>query len=170
MLARNETIFKWVLYAAAAALCFLAQCFLLQRIVIWGVIPFLYPVVAAVPATYEKPTSGTIYALVVGIVCDLLLPGPIPCFYTLVFPLAGLFAAVISQSWLPAGFLCSLSASAAAFLLSGAFHCFLLWSRGKPAWAAGALVCAKEFLVTAVWVLPVTLLFSRVFHRTHLDD
>ena len=78
MLARNETIFKWALYAAATALCFFVQGALLQRITLWGVIPFIYPVLAAVPATRENPRPATVYALVVGVVCDLLLPEIIP--------------------------------------------------------------------------------------------
>ena len=41
MLARNETIFKWALYAAAAFACLLIQWAVLQRFTIWGVIPFL---------------------------------------------------------------------------------------------------------------------------------
>ena len=32
MIARNETIFKWALYAAATALCLLIQGGLLQRL------------------------------------------------------------------------------------------------------------------------------------------
>ena len=107
MIARNETILKWSLYAAATALCLLVQGGLLQRLVFWGVIPFLYPLLAAIPATYEGPLAGSIFALTVGMVCDLLLPGPMPCLYTLIFPLAGLCAGLLSQSWLPAGFLCS---------------------------------------------------------------
>ena len=90
MLARNETIFKWFLYAAAAVACLAAQGAVLQRITLWGVIPFLCPLLAAIPATWESPAAGTAFALAVGIACDLLLPAPIPCFYTLIFPLAGL--------------------------------------------------------------------------------
>ena len=84
MIARNETIFKWSLYAAATALCFLIQGSLLQRLVFWGVIPFLYPLLAAIPPTFEGPLAGTIFSLCVGAACDLLLPGPVPCLYTLV--------------------------------------------------------------------------------------
>ena len=40
MLARNETIFKWALYAGATAVFFLLQGAVLQRITLWGVIPF----------------------------------------------------------------------------------------------------------------------------------
>ena len=93
MLARNETIFKWTLYAAATVLCFLAQSLVLQRFTFWGVIPFLYPVLPAVTATFEGPAAGAVYGLAVGVACDSLLPGPIPCFYTLVFPLVGLCGA-----------------------------------------------------------------------------
>ena len=38
MLARNEIMIKWSLYAAAAALCLLAQGAIFQRITLWGVI------------------------------------------------------------------------------------------------------------------------------------
>ncbi len=65
MLARNETIFKWSLYAAAALLCLTVQGVLLQRLTLWGVIPFICPLLAAIPATWESPTAGTIFSLAV---------------------------------------------------------------------------------------------------------
>ncbi len=169
MIARNETIFKWSLYAAATALCLLVQGGLLQRLVLWGVIPFIYPLLAAIPATYEGPLAGTIFSLALGLVCDLLLPGPVPCLYTLVFPLVGLCAGLLSQSWLPAGFLCSLVSAAAAFLLTDGFRCLLLWMRGSAAWRAGALLMVREFCVAAPFVIPLTLLYRAVFRRTQLD-
>lgn len=170
MLARNETIFKWALYAAATALCFLVQGALLQRITIWGVIPFLYPLLAAIPASYERPVSGTIFALTVGVFCDLILPGSIPCFYTIVFPLVGLCASLLSQSLLPAGILCSLSGTAIAFLMTGVFHCLILWANGKAAWGAGLFLALREFCVTAPLTVPVTMLYRAVFRKTHLYD
>ena len=170
MLARNETIFKWALYAAAAALCLLVQGALLQRVTLLGVIPFLYPLLAAIPASCESPLSGTVFALCMGVLCDQLLPGPIPCFYTLIFPLAGLLASLIARSLLPAGFLCSLTVSALAFLLTDLFHCLLLWVDGKAAWSAGAFLTLREFCVTAPLVPLMTLLFSAVHRRTHRDD
>ena len=170
MLARNEIIFKWTLYAAATALCFLLQSFVLQRVTIWGVIPFIYPVIVAVLATLEGPFSGTVFAIAVGVVCDVLLPGVFPCLYTLIFPLAGLCAALISQSWLPAGYLCSLATSALSFLMTGLAQCLLLMVREKAAWATGLSVCLRELVVSAVLIVPVTILFRWVFRRTHLDD
>lgn len=170
MIARNETIFKWLLYAAATALCFLLQGGLLQRLEFWEVIPFLYPFLAAIPATFEGPLAGSIFSLAVGLVCDLLLPSSIPCFYTLTFPLVGLCAGLLSQSWLPAGFFCSLVSSVIAFLLTGGFHCLLLWMLGKAAWQAGSYLALREFFVTVPLTIPLTLLYRSVFRRTHLDD
>ena len=170
MIARNETIFKWLLYAGATALCLLIQTGLLQRLEFWGVIPFLYPLLAAIPSTYEGPLAGAIFSLALGMVCDLLLPGPIPCLCTLIFPLAGLCAGLLSQSWLPAGFLCSLVSAAAAFLLTDSFRCLILWMRGHAAWEAGALVMVREFCVAAPFIIPLTLLYRSVFRRTQLDD
>lgn len=170
MLARNEIIFKWLLYSAAAAACLAVQGSVLQRVHLWGVIPFVCPLLAAIPATWERPTAGTVFALAVGVVCDLLLPASIPCFYTLVFPLAGLAASVLSHSVLRPGLLCSLAAAAMAFALTDGFACFVLWSRGKAAWEAGAFLALREFCVTAPWIIPVTLLFRAVYRRTHSDD
>ncbi len=170
MLARNEIIFKWLLYAVATLLCFLVQGALLQRLEFWGVIPFLYPLLAAIPATFEGPFAGTVFSLCVGVVCDLTLPGPIPCLRALVFPLAGLCAGLLSQSLFPAGFLCSFVSAAIAFALTDGFHCLLLWMLGKAAWEAGALVALREFCVTAPLIIPLTLLYRSVYRRVHLDD
>ena len=170
MLARNETIFKWCLYGAATFLCFLAQGAIFQRITLWGVIPFLYPVLAAVVGTLEGPLAGSIYALALGVVCDSLLPDIIPCFYTLIFPLVGLCGGLIAKGLLSAGFICSLVSSAAAFLLTDSFHSRLLWANQSAAWEAGAWTMVREFCVTAVLVIPVTLLFQAVFRKTHVYD
>ncbi len=170
MLARNETLFKWLLYTLGALLWVLVQTALLQRVTLWGVIPFCYPLIAAIPATYEGPSAAMVFALCVGVFCDLLLPAPLPCFYTLIFPAVGLCACLIARNLLPAGFLCSLAASAAAFFLTDLFQCLLLWGRGKAAWGAGAWVLCREFLLTAPLIIPMTLLFRGVYRRTHADD
>ena len=170
MLARNALIFRWFLYAAAALLCVFAQTAVLQRVTIWGVIPFLYPAIAVIPATFEDAVPGTVFALCAGVFCDLLLPAPFPCFYTLILPVAGLCAASLSRSVLPAGLGCSLTSVAIAFLFTGLFGCLSLWFRGKTDWSAGMFVALREFLVTAPFVIPMTMLFRAVHRRVHRDD
>lgn len=162
MLARTATILKWTLYAVAAVFCLFLQTALFQRITLWGVIPFLYPLLAAIPATYETPVSGAIFSLCLGIVCDLLLPGSIPCLYTLIFPLVGLCSSLLSRSFLPAGLFCSLTASLVSFFLVDGFRCFVLWINGRAAWQTGGFLMVREFCVTAPLIVPLTFLFRAV--------
>lgn len=170
MLARSATIFKWTLYTLAGLVWAVVQAAFLQRVTIWGVIPFLYPLIAALPATFEGPAAGTVYALAYGVFCDLLLPSPIPCFYTLILPLVGLAAGLLSQSLIPAGYLCSAAAALPAYLLTGIFHCIVLWAQGHPAWGAAMSVTLRELCVSLLWSLPMTWLFRRVYLRVHVDD
>ena len=170
MLARSATIIKWVLYALAGLACTVVQAAVLQRFTLWGVIPFLYPLIAALPATFEGPAAGTVYALAAGVLCDLLLPSPLPCFYTLIFPLVGLSAGLLSQSLIPAGYLCSAAASLPAYLLTGVFHCIVLWATGHAAWTAGLSVTLRELCVSLPWSLPMAWLFRKVYRRVHIDD
>lgn len=170
MLARSATIFKWTLYTLAGLVWVVVQAAFLQRVTIWGVIPFLYPLIAALPATFEGPAAGTVYALACGVFCDLLLPSSIPCFYTLILPLVGFAAGLLSQSLIPAGYLCSAAAALPAYLLTGIFHCIVLWAQGHPAWGAAMSVTLRELCVSLLWSLPMTWLFRRVYLRVHVDD
>ena len=170
MLARNEIIIKWVIYSAATAVWFLVQGAFCQRITIWGVIPFLYPMLAAIPATFEAPVPATVFALCLGVVCDVLLPDAMPCLYTLIFPVIGLCASLLAQSLLPAGMLCSLVVSAIAFLLTDLFRCFVLAINGTGDFGTGFSIMAREFLITAPLLIPVTLLYRAVYKKTHIYD
>ena len=170
MLAHSATIFKWTLYTLAGLVWAVVQAAFLQRVTIWGVIPFLYPLIAALPATFEGPAAGTVYALACGVFCDLLLPSSIPCFYTLILPLVGLAAGLLSQSLIPAGYLCSAAAALPAYLLTGIFHCIVLWAQGHPAWGAAMSVTLRELCASLLWSLPMTWLFRRVYFRVHVDD
>lgn len=170
MLARNELILKWTIYAAATAVWFLVQGAVCQRITLWGVIPFLYPMLAAIPATFEAPVPATIFALCLGVICDILLPDAMPCLYTLIFPVIGLSASLLAQSLLPAGMLCSLVVSVVAFVLTDLFRCFLLFLNGISPWDAGFSIFLRELIVTAPLLVPVTLLYRMVYRKTHVYD
>ena len=153
MLARSATIFKWTLYTLAGLVWAVVQAAFLQRVTVWGVIPFLYPLIAALPAIFEGPAAGTVYALA-----------------TLIFPLVGLSAGLLSQSLIPAGYLCSAAAALPAYLLTGIFHCIVLWAQGHPAWGAAMSVTLRELCASLLWSLPMTWLFRRVYLRVHVDD
>lgn len=168
MIGRSEIYIKWLLYTLATFALFLLQG-VLQRLRLFGVLPFLYPVMAATLAMYEGAFAGTAYSLMLGVVCDLLLPGPLPCFYTLVFPLAGLCAGLMARNWLPAGFPCCLASSAVAFLLTDAFHCLLLIFDGGFS-SAALVTAAAETCLTLCFSPAVLLLFRPIYRKCHLDD
>ena len=110
------------------------------------------------------------FAVGVGGACDLLLPASSPCFYTLVFPLVGLCAALLSESVCRAGFLCSLLSTAAAFCITGLAHALVLWAGSKAAWGAAASVAGRELCLTLPFALPMTVLFRAVYRRAHRND
>ena len=135
---QRDIFYKWLFYALAGVLWAVLQQLILNRLDFWGgVHPFVLPLVPVMVAILEKRTDSAFFAVGAGLFCDLLLPGVIPCFYTLVFPLIALVASHISRSLLPAGLLCSLAVSAAAFLMTDLFRCFLLMLEGHRPRLAG---------------------------------
>ena len=64
MVARSELILRWSVYGAAGLLVCLVQGLILQRLDLWGVMPFLYPALAAMVAVWEGAVPrGAVYAL-----------------------------------------------------------------------------------------------------------
>ena len=83
MLPKSYLVFKWLIYALATLLFFALQSLVLNHIRVWNLLPFLYPVLPAVAAMYEGPRRGPVFALCLGVVCDLLLPVPFSGFLPL---------------------------------------------------------------------------------------
>lgn len=76
MMPKSYLVFKWTVYSLATLGLFALQYLVLSHIQVLGLSPFLYPILPAVAASYEGLRRGSVFALVVGVVCDLLLPGP----------------------------------------------------------------------------------------------
>lgn len=169
MIGRTEIFMKWLLYAAGVFLCCLLHGFVLQYWDIFGVMPFLFPMIPAVIAMYEGPFSGTICGIAVGVLCDLTIAAPIPCFYTLVFPIVSLFAGILAKSWLKAGFPCALTASLLAFLLTDAVH-FLLVVFGGGAANAALWLAARETGASIPFLIPVYFIFREIYQICHMYD
>ena len=77
MMPKSYLVFKWTVYSLATLLLFALQYLVLDHIQVWGLTPFLYPMLPAVAASFEGLRRGSTFALAVGVVCDLLLPGPL---------------------------------------------------------------------------------------------
>lgn len=112
MLPKSYIITKWTVYTLATLLMAALQHLLLDRISLWGVTPFIYPMLPALVASYEGLHRGSKFALVTGFLCDLLIAGPFEGFYTVIFTLIGILAALIGENLLSPGWLCGFSVAA----------------------------------------------------------
>ena len=171
MLGRTEIIFKWLLYAAGVLICWILHGVALQFLNIFGVMPFIFPILAAIIAMYEGPFSGSICSLIMGIFCDLTISVPIPCFYTLVFPIIGMLAGLIAKNWLPMSFWCAAILSLLSFTLTDSFHFLLLVLKGggHAAQAAIDLAC-RETGASMPFLIPVYFVFRRIYEICHVYD
>ena len=76
---RRDFVFKWLFYALTALGFVLVQVFGLVHIRIWGVHPFLFPVLVSTVAALESAHESAVFALATGAVLDVTMPGVIPC-------------------------------------------------------------------------------------------
>ena len=116
MLPKSYLVWKWTVYGFATLALFALQYLLLDHVRLWGVTPFIYPMLPAVVASYEGLRRGSLFALVLGVVCDALLFGPFDGFYTVIFTLIALFSALIAENLLSPGLLCGLVVSGMALV------------------------------------------------------
>ena len=115
--------------------------------------------------------TGSICASVMGVFCDLTISVPIPCFYTLVFPVIGMLAGLIAKNWLPMSFWCAAILSLLAFTLTDSFHFLLLVLKGggHAAQAAIDLAC-RETGASMPFLIPVYFVFRRIYEICHVYD
>ena len=103
---RRDFLFKWLFYALTALGFVLVQVFGLVHIRIWGVHPFLFPVLVSTVAALESAHESAVFALATGAVLDVTMSGVIPCFYTVAFLVVFLLARVLSAKVLSQPFFC----------------------------------------------------------------
>ena len=158
---QRDMFFKWLYYAGATLLLVLVQSLVLNRICVWGVHPFLPPLIAAITAMLEGPGEGAAFAGVFG----LPMPGIIPCFYTLAFLAAALLAAVIAKRFLSQGFLCAVLCAGLSLLVTDLLHTLLLTFRQGVELTAALSLTGREAAVTVVLSPLVYLLLRSVHNR-----
>ena len=140
---------------AAAALLFLRRLFL-GSMTFFGVIPFLPPVILAVMASFELPRSSVIAGIVFGALCDLVLPAPFACLYTIAFTLAALLISTVVSNLLQQGFARALLSTVLTFLLVDLLQAFALLPRsGSTAILPMLHLFARETALSCLLLLPV---------------
>jgi len=164
MLPKSYLVWKWAVYGIATLSLFALQHLLLSHVELWGVTPFLYPMLPAVLASYEGLRRGSVFGLVLGVICDLLIAGPFDGFYTLLFTLIALLSALISENLLSPGLLCGLVVSSMALVATALARIVLELLGGNAYLLLMLRLLALETLLTLP-ALSVVLPLYRVIHR-----
>ena len=152
----QTAILKWTFYALAAAALFFLRRLLLGSMTFFGVIPFLPPVILAVMASFELPRSAVIAGIVFGALCDLVLPAPFACLYTIAFTLAALLISTVVSNLLQQGFARALLSTVLAFLLVDLLQAFaLLPHSGSAAILPMLHLFARETALSCLLLVPV---------------
>ena len=150
----QTTALKWTFYALAAAALFFLRRLLLGSMTFFGVIPFLPPVILAVMASFELPRSAVIAGIVFGALCDLVLPAPFACLYTITF--AALLISTVVSNLLQQGFARALLSTVLTFLLVDLLQAFALLPRsGSTAILPMLHLFARETVLSCLLLLPV---------------
>lgn len=169
MLPKSYIIWKWTVYGLGTLALFALQYLILNHIELWGVRPFLYPMLPAVLSSYEGLRRGSVFSLVLGAVCDMLLVGPFDGFFTLVFTLIGIASALISENLLPRSGLCSLTVSAMAMALTGLGRIVVQVLSGGGYWGLMARIAMAETLLSLPALAAIVPLY-RLIHRRCASD
>ena len=165
----QTTALKWTFYALAALLLCFFKRVLLGSVSVWGVLPFLPPVLLAVMASFEQPKAAVLAGIVFGALCDLVLPASLPCLYTLAFTAAALLISTLLSNLLQQGFARALLATVLAFLVTDLLQALALLPRsGMSALLPMLHLFAKETALSCLLLLPSYPLL-RAVHRLFAD-
>ena len=163
MMPKSYLVFKWTVYSLATLGLFALQDLVLDNVHVLGLTPFLYPVLPAVAASYEGLRRGSVFALAVGLVCDLLLPGPFDGFFTIAFTLAALIAGLIAENLLSPGLLCGLAVSAEALAVTALLRLAVQFLSGGSYLGLMSRMALVEALIT----LPAVVVVVPVYRLIH---
>ena len=163
MLPKSYLVLKWAVYGLATLAMFALQFLVLGGVRVLGLFPFIYPLLPAVVASYEGLRRGSVFGLVLGVVCDILIAGPFDGFYTVLFTLIALISALIGENLLAPGYLCSLVVGSAALVLTGAARILLQLLLGN----LHMLLMVKILLIETLLSLPALLVIVPVYRWVH---
>lgn len=162
---QRDLFYKWLFYSLAALIWMMLQQLLLNHLALWGGIhPFVLPMVPVMAAILESRQESAFFAIGAGLLCDLLMPGAIPCFYTVAFLLSALLSGLIAGRVIMPGFLCAFVCSVLAMVLTNLLHILLLTYSTSFALADAFALLGRELLLSLPFS-PLLFLTSRKIYR-----
>lgn len=162
---QREVLFKWAAYVLCAAVLLFLRTMVLGSLTLWGVLPFLPPILLTSVASLEEIRSAVIFGTVFGVVCDLTFSAPFPCLYTLAFTISALLTAYLSATFFQNYFLRALSGTVVTFLVTDLLCILVLTISGSAGFLPMLSLATRETLVSLPFlaVYPLFVLIRRFF-------
>ena len=159
---QRDILYKWLFYALLGLVWMSMQQMLLNSLDFWGgVHPFVLTLIPIMVAILEKRHESAFFALVAGLICDLLMPGVIPCFYALVFLLIALLSGLIASHIIMPGYLCAFICAIPGIALINLLQGIFLLPASTISTADILRLSGRELLLT----LPFSPLFFLTFYK-----
>lgn len=162
---KREELFKWIAYIMCNAVLLFLCSLSPNALKLWGVLPFLPPVLLACVASLEDLRPATIYGLIFGVFCDLSLSAPFPCLYTISFTVSALFTAYLASTVFQNYFLRIFSGTVLTFFLTDLLCMLALAVTGSTAFFPMLSLAARETAASLplLAVYPLFVLIRRFF-------
>lgn len=117
---RQDLIHKWLVYSLVLIPVWFLESSVLSRLPVFGVIPMLLPMAAAVVAALEGSVAGAAFGLGVGVLCDAIYYGTAGSM-TLLLTLIGAAVGIAAQYGLRQNFFgCMVCCAGSLVILDGA--------------------------------------------------
>ena len=159
---QRDIFYKWLFYALLGLAWMAVQQMLLNSLDFWGgVHPFVLPLIPIMIAILEKRHESVFFALIAGLICDLLIPGAIPCFYALTFLLSALLSGLIAGRVIMPSHLCAFVCSIPCIALINLLQGLFLLPTSSVSTTDILWLSGRELLLT----LPFTPLFFLTFRK-----
>ena len=161
---RNDFLFKWFWYAMALLPVWAVEAMVFDPLHILGVRPMLLPLAAVAVAVLEGPVAGAGFGLGVGLLCSAAWPGE-GALLILALAAAGAVAGGVAQYGLKQRYVGCLICSAGALAAIDLGRILVRLTGGRAALGPMLRLTAAEILVSLLFVLPIYLLFRKVYSK-----
>lgn len=166
-MSRRDLTIKWLLYAALTLPFLLIQQYLLNYLEVLGVHPFILPLLGAMVAIFESRGESAFFAVALGVLCDLLMPSVIPCFYTLSFLATALLVGLIVGRVIMPGFPCAFICSAIACVINSFLYLFFLVYSAKFVFSDALDLIGLELVLSLPAAIVLFPLYRWLYRRIH---
>lgn len=164
---RRDLTIKWGFFSTASLFFIALQQLLLNHLEVWGVHPYLLPLLPAMAVILEGQKESAFFAVGLGLFCDLLSPAVIPCFYTIAFLACSLLAGALAARVIMPGFLCSFLCGALAMVVTDLLQILFFTFDGSFSFHSAFLLMGKELLLSIAAAPVVFFVFRKISRRLH---